>query len=142
MQPESHQPIPQGPEQQPMQPVAAPEAVPSLPPIEARIGYGQEAFERRAESPVAAQSVGAPQPMMAPQPVMPQAPVQPAAPVQASVSPMVAADEDLIEKEWVDKAKDIIRRTADDPFTRSAQVSTLQQDYLQKRYGKTLGTDA
>lgn len=57
-----------------------------------------------------------------------------------SVLPPVAADEDLIEKEWVDSAKKVIEATKDDPYARERQVSKLQADYLQKRYGKTLGS--
>lgn len=53
--------------------------------------------------------------------------------------PAVAADEDLIEKEWVDSAKKIIEKTKDDPYSRERQVNKLQADYLQKRYGKKLG---
>jgi hypothetical protein len=53
--------------------------------------------------------------------------------------PAVAADEDLIEKEWVDKAKQIIAETRDNPAARERQVSKLQADYLKKRYGKELG---
>lgn len=55
-------------------------------------------------------------------------------------SPAVAADEDLIEKEWVDKAKQIISSTRDDPARREREVGRLQVDYLKKRYGKELGT--
>ena len=60
---------------------------------------------------------------------------------QAAVddTPAVAADEDLIEKEWVDKAKKIINDTRDDPAARERQVGRLQADYLKKRYGKELG---
>lgn len=54
-------------------------------------------------------------------------------------NPQVAADEDLIEKEWVDKAKKIIAETKDDPHAREMQVGKLQADYLKKRYGKELG---
>lgn len=64
---------------------------------------------------------------------------------QATVStdyPSVAADDDLIEKEWVDKAKQIISDTRDDPAAREKQVSRLQSDYLKKRYGKDLGASA
>jgi Txe/YoeB family toxin of Txe-Axe toxin-antitoxin module len=60
-------------------------------------------------------------------------------PASASTTPLVAADEDLIEKEWVDKAKEIIQQTKDDPHTRSQKVNELQRDYLQKRYGKVIG---
>jgi len=53
--------------------------------------------------------------------------------------PMVANDDDLIEKEWVDKAKKIIAQTKDDPYRREQEVGKLQADYLRKRYGKELG---
>ena len=53
--------------------------------------------------------------------------------------PLVASDEDLIEKEWVDKAKKIITETKDDPHRREQEVGKLQIDYLKKRYGKDLG---
>jgi len=54
-------------------------------------------------------------------------------------SPIVANDDDLIEKEWVDKAKKIISQTKDDPFRREYEVGKLQADYLRKRYGKEIG---
>ncbi|MEO5950826.1 MAG: hypothetical protein ABIQ04_05270 [Candidatus Saccharimonadales bacterium] len=54
-------------------------------------------------------------------------------------TPLVANDDDLIEKEWVDKAKKIITETRDDPHRREQEVSKLQADYLLKRYGKELG---
>jgi len=56
-----------------------------------------------------------------------------------STNPLTAAHEDLIEKEWVNKAKQIISDTKEDPFKREQQVSELQKDYLRKRYGKELG---
>ncbi len=86
-----------------------------------------------------------------------QAPAQPAAsmalpapvladPVQSDdgaiatgVTPLVAADDDLIEKEWVDKAKQVIATTKDDPFRREQEVKILQIDYVKKRYGKIIG---
>ncbi len=59
--------------------------------------------------------------------------------VSTDNSPAVAADDDLIEKEWVDKAKQIISSTRDDPARREKEVGRLQADYLKKRYGKELG---
>lgn len=56
--------------------------------------------------------------------------------------PKIAADEDLIEKEWVDKAKKIIAETKDDPHKREKEVGRLQTDYLKKRYGKELGASS
>lgn len=54
-------------------------------------------------------------------------------------NPLVAADEDLIEKEWVDKLNKIIVLTKDDPYERSRVIAQLQADYLKKRYNKILG---
>ncbi len=66
----------------------------------------------------------------------------PAAPISSddSANPTIAADDDLIEKEWVDKAKKIISNTQNDPYLREQEVTKLQIDYLRKRYGKELGT--
>lgn len=54
-------------------------------------------------------------------------------------APAVAADDDLIEKEWVDKAKKIIADTRDDPFRREREISKLQIEYIRKRYGREIG---
>jgi hypothetical protein len=53
-------------------------------------------------------------------------------------NPTTATDEDLIEKEWVDKAKKIVAQTKDDPYKQEKEVSRLQADYLKKRYGKEI----
>jgi len=53
--------------------------------------------------------------------------------------PSVAADDDLIEKEWVDKAKKIVNDTKNDPHQREKAVNKLQVDYLKKRYGREIG---
>lgn len=55
--------------------------------------------------------------------------------------PTVAEDSDLIEKEWVEKAKTIVEKTRHDPFLQSQGLSELRAEYLQKRYGKNLGSD-
>lgn len=52
------------------------------------------------------------------------------------VGPMIADDVDLIEKEWVEKAKSIVDGTRDDPHIQEKEVSKLQADYLKKRFGK------
>ena len=53
-------------------------------------------------------------------------------------NPSAAADDELIEKEWVEKAKKVISETKHDPYLQEREVSKLQADYLQKRYGKTV----
>ena len=51
-------------------------------------------------------------------------------------NPLSAKDEDLIEKEWVDRAKKIVEQTSGDPYTREEEVNKLQADYLKKRYDR------
>jgi Txe/YoeB family toxin of Txe-Axe toxin-antitoxin module len=58
---------------------------------------------------------------------------------QSGVTPSVAADDDLIEKEWVDQAKKIIEETKDDPYRREQEVGKLQREYIKKRYGRDIG---
>jgi len=100
---------------------------------------GSERLERRGEAtPATVQAPVLPPPVTAPAPPVPSDTAQTDAP--ASDTPLVANDDDLIEKEWVDKAKKIIVETRDDPFRREQEVGKLQADYLRKRYGKELGT--
>lgn len=81
----------------------------------------------------------APPPIL-PMPAQSQVVPMPAVPAPTDNSnPIVAADDDLIEKEWVDKAKKIIAETRDDPYKREREVSKLQADYLRKRYGREIG---
>ncbi len=59
-----------------------------------------------------------------------------------SSAPLVANDDDLIEKEWVDRAKKIVSDTQNDPHRRENEVSKLQIDYIKKRFGRDLGDAA
>lgn len=96
--------------------------------------------ERASEQSAQAQAAMAAQatPISLPTPVVPQADGS-----QSTSStddlPAVAADDDLIEKEWVDKAKQIISQTEGDPAQREKEVGRLQADYLKKRYGRDVG---
>lgn len=54
-------------------------------------------------------------------------------------NPLIAGDDDLIEKEWVDKAKKIVAETKDNPYKRDQDVNKLQVDYIKKRFGRELG---
>jgi len=53
--------------------------------------------------------------------------------------PTVAGDDDLIEKEWVIKAKKIVSETRDDPHKREEVVSKLHVAYLKERFGREIG---
>ena len=135
MQPENSR-VPSGPELAPASTTPGGERIPVLPTPESGIETGAEHFEQRAEASAAAADFAATGAPVMPQPTVIAVPV-PVLP--ATDTPAVAADEDVIEKEWVDKAKKIILETKDDPFGRSARVNELQRDYLQKRYNKNLG---
>lgn len=125
--PERHFPVPEV-----SQPVG-PEVAPSAP-------------EKAAGSPESNNGAGrgdTPPPAVAPARPLPpiQPPASPASPTTdvADDNPAVAGDDDLIEKEWVDKAKQIISETKDDPYAQEKAVSKLQADYLKKRYGRAVG---
>jgi len=140
MQPENSQPTPMGPEQFPMPPSLPGEHIPSLPPLESGIEKGPERHEQNAEAGArAADAAAFAAPIAVPPVPPPVVPQDDLAQNAAITSPLIAADEDLIEKEWVDKAKEIILHTKDDPHARTQKVNELQRDYLQKRYGRTVG---
>jgi hypothetical protein len=74
-------------------------------------------------------------------PVLPPLPTltpTPTATTSTDTNPSAAADDDLIEKEWVEKAKKVVSETKHDPYLQGQEVSKLQADYLKKRYGKTV----
>jgi hypothetical protein len=52
----------------------------------------------------------------------------------------LAADptNDLIEKEWVSKAKQIVEQTRDDPYKQSEGLTMVKMDYMKKRYNKSI----
>lgn len=59
----------------------------------------------------------------------------PAASTAPVSGPATAADVDVIEPEWVDKAEEVIKAHQGDPYGEEESVEDLQQDYLKKRYG-------
>ena len=79
-----------------------------------------------------------------PQPLPVQAPMvtphdAPAAGLAGiTVTPQIADDTDLIEKEWVDRAKRIVEHTRNDPHQQTKEMNTMKADYLKKRYNKDL----
>ena len=99
-----------------------------------------EQYERKSESArVSVPTASAP-------PVPPPISSSPASSTNDAVTsattvkgPAEAKDIDLIEKEWVTKAKEILEETKEDPYIREERVKDLQADYLQKRYNRKLG---
>ncbi len=116
---------------------------------------GQVESEATLEAPVRTPEAGSNQPGIQQQPVAapqpspvllqtvqaPQAPTNIIVQSQTSDDGLTAADTDLIEKMWVDKAKDIVAKTADDPHTQKEEISKVKAEYLQKRFKKSIKTD-
>lgn len=79
---------------------------------------------------------------MPPLPPVATAPVAQSPPVSAPVTPvtddnpLVAEDSDLIEKEWVKKAKVVVEQTKEDPYVQNKQLNGVRVDYIKKRYNK------
>jgi hypothetical protein len=75
---------------------------------------------------------------------MPLTPIQPPAqlPVDGNSSSIpgmkLIQDKDLIEKEWVNKAKAIVESTKENPYKQSESLTMLKVDYMKKEFNKTL----
>ncbi len=60
----------------------------------------------------------------------------------AVTSHLSAQDADLIEKEWVLKAKEIVARTHGDPYVQNNEINKIKADYIKKRYNKDIKQSA
>ena len=52
--------------------------------------------------------------------------------------PQIADDIDLIEKEWVAKAKEIVSQTRHDPRSQTNEMSKVRAEYIKKRYNREM----
>lgn len=128
-----------GPEHLPPQYGQNFEQGPVVPQPETNIERHAEKLEQRSEAlSSAAQAATLPAPIALPT-LHPTTSASDDSTSVAADVPLVANDDDLIEKEWVEKAKKIIVQTKDDPYLREKEVGKLQVEYLRKRYGKELG---
>lgn len=50
----------------------------------------------------------------------------------------MADDGDKVEKAWVDKARQIVGRTRNDPYRQSEELTVLKADYMKQRYNKII----
>ena len=120
--------MPSAPNSAPSNPISNPENAPNV--------VGNASYEA---TPAQVQPISSPVQPIAPDPIQPtpdpQSAVDPAA---TAATPLIADDVDVIEKEWVDKAKKIVSDTKHDPHQQEKAVSQLQADYLLKRYNKTV----
>jgi hypothetical protein len=135
MKPESPSPN-LTPEQLPPQGLPTVEKAPVLDNPETGLDSGAEAYERTSEANAIRADIGLTT-------VLPVPVISGTTPLTddttLSDNPAIANDDDLIEKEWVDKAKKIVADTHDDPHKRDDEVNKLQIDYLKKRFGRELG---
>lgn len=88
-----------------------------------------------AQPPAAVPGSPAPFPVVTVQP--PAAPQAPAVAVNGA-TPAIADDVDVIEKEWVDAAENVVKSGASDPHKEEEGFETLQVSYLKKRYNKDI----
>ncbi len=65
---------------------------------------------------------------------------QPVATTSSSLvdEPHVAEDNDLIEQEWVNKAKAIVEHTKEDPHAQNKEINKFKAGYIKKRYNKEI----
>lgn len=100
--------------------------------------------ERQSANPEAASNNAAASPPIMPPPVAPAIPTGAAgsqtddSSTTKSTTSKVLKDDDLIEKEWVDKAKRIVEQTRSDPHRQSEELTLVKADYMKKRYNKTI----
>ena len=62
----------------------------------------------------------------------------PALAVTAQTAHLLAEDADLIEKEWILKAKEIVAQTHGDPYRQNKEINKIKADYIKKRYNKDI----
>jgi len=73
-----------------------------------------------------------------------QAPAAAGAPASAedsmaqSLAATITDDGDIVEKEWVNKAKQIVQGNRNDPYRQSEELMIFRANYMKKRYGKDI----
>lgn len=126
-----------GPEQVPVQYGPNVEHAPQQRTPEQGLETGAERFEQVSEMAARASDASTPGSIVLPTPVTQDDAATDG--VTGLTTPALANDDDLIEKEWVDRAKKIVADTRADPYGQEKAVSQLQKEYLKKRYGRELG---
>lgn len=104
---------------------------------EADLGQIEQAPARLEKAPQANPASAA---LTVPLPALPTIPAQQSVdlPTTQIVVPNALDDGDLIEKEWVTKAKQIVEANRDDPFKQSEELTVFRADYMKKRYNKSI----
>lgn len=137
MEPETSAPK-LGPEQAPKEYGSTVEHIPQLPqPERGLLETGAEQTEQASEAAAkSSDNAGVITPVMPTPVTSDDATTDDQTVIDA---PIVASDDDLIEKEWVDRAKKIVAEVRDDPYKQENAVTQLQKEYQKKRFGRELG---
>ncbi len=71
---------------------------------------------------------------------IPSVPASPPSPpgVPVDDAALMADDADLIEKEWVVRAKAVVEQTKTDPYAQNRELSKVKAEYIKKRYNKNV----
>ena len=115
------------------QPAASAGEMPLGPPEQAPARVEMAPIPRQPAAAQPISTIPLPMPQSAPTTPVPVTGAVPAAPATP-----IDDDGDLIEKAWVDKAKQIVERTKDDHHKQSEELTVFKADYMKKRYGKTI----
>lgn len=51
---------------------------------------------------------------------------------------IIADDVDLIEKEWIERAKRVVEQTRTDPHSQNIELGKVKADYVKKRYDRDI----
>jgi len=135
MQPET--PLsPLSPERPPAQNGPIIEREPKLASPEMGVEIGAEPYEQKTETNAIVADIGLT--TILPTPVIATPVVENTTTIDNN-SLTVNDDDDLISKEWVIKAKEIVDKTKNNPYQQDESVNKLKVDYIDKRFGRKLG---
>ncbi|HET8670803.1 MAG TPA: hypothetical protein VFM05_09320 [Candidatus Saccharimonadales bacterium] len=114
------------------------------------VGYAPGAFHapdltphQQGSMPVSSQSMGAAAPSLPAIAPMPQAAPLASTPTDSNSDATIQADDDsALDEEWVNKAREIVERTHNDPYLQGREISKIKAQYIKVRYNKDIkGTD-
>jgi hypothetical protein len=112
----------------------------------AGVGRGSETAKKpeqaaaapeRATNPAGMPALGASPLNPMPQPAQSTSQSDDTSTTKSTKKPLVE-DTDLIEKEWVNKAKRIVENTRNDPHKQSEELTVVKAEYMKQQYGKTI----